>query len=45
METALQICCVPTHDLNKRENKYYIKFVKGMIVDYDTANPEHEKNL
>lgn len=44
-----QMCCgcrcVDNHDLNKRENKYYNRFAKGMIEDYDSSNSVHEYNL
>jgi len=45
IEQALQICCVPSNDLNKRENKYFTKFVKTMIGDFDSSNPQHESDL
>jgi len=44
-ETAFGPCCVVDHDLNKRESKYYNKFMKTMVGDYDKDNTEHERIL
>lgn len=38
-------CCAISNDLNKRELKYYNKFVSQMIQDYNPSNSEHEDNL
>ena len=38
-------CCVATRDLNKREQKYFIKFQQSMISEFDSSNELHEYNL
>ena len=45
VETVFGSCCACDHDLNKRELKYYNKFTRTMIGDYDKDVPEHERSL
>ena len=45
MESLFAACCVENQDLNRREQKYYTKFVNQMIKDYDPTSDEHERNL
>jgi hypothetical protein len=44
-ESIFGTCCAPNHDLNKRELKYYKKFVQGSVKEYDASIPEHEEDL
>jgi hypothetical protein len=45
IESLFGTCCAQNHDLNKRELKYYNKFVNSMIQEYDRENQDHEENL
>jgi len=44
-ERVFGACCAANQDLNRREVKYYNKFVNKMINEYDHDNPDHEANL